>query len=74
MRVLLLLALTSCVTPKVEAPRVEIAKRDGQKVQCAPIANGPATEVCVYPLGVLCFGGDKGISCLQPLPISGGPG
>ncbi len=69
MKLLILLALAGCATPKVET-----AKREGNEVKCASFANGPATEVCVYPLGVLCFGSDKGISCLQPLSQAGGPG
>lgn len=67
MRVLLLVLLTGCATT-VEAP-----KREGNEVKCAQIANGPVTEVYVYPAGILCFGGDKGLSCIQPLPMSGSP-
>lgn len=59
---------TACMTVAKVEP-----KREGNEVKCAPIANGPVTEVCIYPAGILCFGGDKGISCVQPLQMSGRP-
>lgn len=65
--ILLATALTACTTTEPARP-----VREGGEVKCAQLANGPATEVCVYPLGVLCFGGDKGLSCVQPLPMAGG--
>jgi hypothetical protein len=66
--VLLASIATACMTVSKPEP-----KREGNEVKCAPFINGPVTEVCIYPMGVLCFGGDKGISCLQPLPMAGRP-
>lgn len=67
-KLLALSILTACTTT---AP--ERVARVGEKVECVNIKNGPVTEMCLYPPGVICYGSDNGVSCIQILQLGRGP-